>query len=248
MKFFILLLISQSVLAADFYQLSEEELNPSTEDVLIKQPEKYLRNEMMIYDLNTDLGIKDQRKYTGTDKNRLSFAGHLSGDYEHLTETMGADVTYMRRTDNYDRIWWGFQFFQHRTRFDAVAEPQTDEAPTRPGDARGILTAAGLGLSYRFKLLLDFWPAEDRFENIDVFVNYLDYQESFLDKSYRGYGLTTSYGFIKRSSNNFYYGPKISYNIAPVTRDRIDTAETSKRARTMTLGWLTAAFEIGFFY
>lgn len=233
---------------ADPYQLTEEELDPPTEDILIKQPEKYLRSESMIYDLNTDLGIKDQRKYTGTDRNRLSMSGHLSADYEHLTELLGADVSYFRRSNSYDRIWWGFQAFQYRTRFDAIAEAQADEALTRSGDAKGTLTAAGLGLSYRFKLFLDFWPMEDRYENIDVFVNYLRYQESFIDKTYQGYGLTTSYGFIKRSSTNFYYGPKISYNIAPVRREKMDTAETSKRARSMTVGWLSAALEIGFFY
>ena len=106
----------------------------------------------------------------------------------------------------------------------------------------------GLGVSYRFKLFLNFWQTENVFENIDVFVNYLRIEESFVDRTYEGYGLTTSYGLIKRSKTNFYYGPKISYNFAPVKRDKLDDAETSRRARELTLGWLSLAFEVGFFY
>lgn len=233
---------------ASVYTLTEEELDPSTEDILLKKPEKYLRDESMIYDLNTNLGIKDQRKYTGTDKNRLSLSGHLSANYEHFNHILGIDATYMRRTDRFDRLWWGFQFFRHRTRLDAVAEPQLDEVPDRPADSEGTITAAGIGVSYRFKLLLDFIDLEDRFENIDVFTNYLQYEDSFTGKTYQGWGLTASYGFIKRSSTNFYYGPKISYNLAPVKREKLDGNETSKRSREMTLGWLSLAFEMGFFY
>lgn len=246
--FFILLLPSIALAAWDDYLVEDEYLEVPTEEVLIKKPEKFLRNESMIYDLNTDLGIRDQRKYTGTDRNRFSLAGHLSADYEHLDEILGLDVTYLRRSERYDRIWWGAHFFRHQTTFGAVAEQQSDEAPGRPSNQKETVTGVGLGLSYRFKLMLSFWQTENVFENIDVFVNYLRFDETFVDRTYQGYGLTTSYGLIKRSKTNFYYGPKISYNFAPVKRDKLDDSETSRRARELTLGWLSLAFELGFFY
>lgn len=246
---FILLFIPTLTFAAwDDYLQSDEYLEVPTEEILIKKPEKFLRHESMIYDLNTDLGIRDQRKYTGQDRNRFSVSGHLSADYEHLDDILGIDVTYLRRSERYDQLWWGAHLFRHSTAFDAVAESQSDEAPGRPGNQKETLMGVGLGLSYRFKLLLGFWPTENVFENVDVFVNYLSFSETFVDKTYQGVGLGASYGLIKRSKTNFYYGPKLSYNLAPVKREKLDDAETSRRARELTLGWMTLAFEVGFFY
>ena len=78
---------------------------PSAEEILIQRPEKHLRHESMIYDLNTDLGIRDQRKYTGEDNNRLSVAGHISGDYEHFDEIFGFEANYMRKTSWFNELW-----------------------------------------------------------------------------------------------------------------------------------------------
>lgn len=246
--FLILILPSISLAAWDDHLEVENYAEVPTEEILIKKPEKFLRHESMIYDLNTDLGIRDQRKYTGADRNRFSLSAHLSADYEHLDDILGIDFTYFHRSERYDRIWWGLHAFRHSTAFEAVTEKQSDEAPGRPGNQKGTISGLGLGLSYRFKLLLDFWPTENVFENIDVFVNYLRFDETFVDRTYQGYGLTTSYGIIKRSKTNFYYGPKISYNLAPVKRDKLDDSENSRRARELTLGWLSLAFEVGYFF
>jgi hypothetical protein len=253
MTYLLLLLLPLNILAASMYDMSEEELNPDSEDVLIKRPEKYLRNESMIYDLNTDLGIKDQRQFTGADRNRLGIAGHISGNYEHLNDILGAELTYMRRSTRYNQIWYGAQFFQHRTYFDAITQnhtsgsnPNSEVSFKRPGNVKNTVMAAGLGVGYRFKLLLDFYPTEDVFETIDVFFNGLQLDETFIDSKYRGYGLTTNYGIHKRSSTSYYYGGKLSYNIASVTREALGTE--SKRDRSLSLGWLSVALELGFFY
>lgn len=246
-NFFLLTFFSLSAFAQDPFELSEEELNPSTEEILIKRPEKYLRDESVIYDLNTDRGIKDQRKYTGEDRNRLSFAGHLSGNYEHLQNILGGEVAFMRRSTSYSQFWYGAQFFNHRSRFDAVAEPQEDEATNRPGHAPNTIMAAGLGMGYRFKLMLDFFRTEDVFESVHVFANYVRLNESFIEQVYQGWGMTANYGIHKRSSTNFFYGGKLSYNLAPVRRAALPD-DLGRRSREMTLAWLSVAFEIGWFY
>lgn len=252
MKYLILLLLPLNLYAGPF-DLSEEELNPDAEEILIKKPEKYLRHESMIYDLNTDLGIKDQRRFTGTDKNRFSIAGHISGDYEHLNDMLGGEIAYMRRSSRYSQMWWGVQFFQQQTYFNAITSNRTSGSNVnaesnyiRPSDAKNTVMAAGLGVGYRFKLLLDFFETENMFESIDVFVNGLQLDESFIDQKYTGYGLTTNYGLHKRSSTSFFYGGKLSYNAATVTRDAI--GDEKKSDRSLALGWLSVAFELGFFY
>lgn len=239
---------------AGIFDLTEEDLNPEAEEVLIKKPEKYLRDESMIYDLNTDLGIKDQRQYTGSDRNRFSIAGHMNGNYEHPNEILGGELSYMRRSTRYNQIWWGAQFFQHTAYFDAITQNRKTTSGNinseanfqRPGNVKNTIMAAGLGVGYRFKLLLEFFPTEDTFESVDVFVNGLELNEKFIKQKYRGYGLTTNYGIHKRSSTSFFYGGKLSYNIASVTRKAL--GDEKKSDRSLSLGWLSVALELGFFY
>lgn len=253
MKYLLLFLLPLTSYAGIF-DLSEEELNPDAEEILIKKPEKHLRHESMIYDFNTDLGIKDQRRFTGNDRNKFSIAGHFSGDYEHWNDILGGEVSYMRRSTRYNQVWWGAQFFQHATYFDAITQNRKTSSSNvnaesnyqRPNDTKNTVMAAGLGAGYRFKLLLDFFPTEDTFESVDVFVNGVELNEKYIKQKYRGFGLTTNYGIHKRSSTSFFYGGKLSYNIASVTRKAI--GNESKSDRSLTLGWLTFGFEMGFFY
>ena len=253
MKYLLLVILLPLNLYADVFDLSEEELNPESEEVLLKKPEKHLRHESMIYELNSDLGIKDQRQYTGTDRNRFSIAGHLSGDYEHLSNLFGGEVTYMRRSTRYNQIWWGGQFFQHNTYFDAITQnhsasstPNSEGSVQRPNGEKNTVMGLGLGVGYRFKLLLEFFPTEDVFESVDVFVNSIQLNESYIDENYRGYGLTTNYGIHKRSGTSYFYGGKVSYNVASVTRAAIE--KEGKSDRSLALGWLSFALELGFFF
>jgi hypothetical protein len=250
---YLLLFILPLPLLANTFQLSEEELHPESEEVLLKKPEKFQRHESMIYNFNTDLGIKDQRRYTGEDRNRFSIAGHLSGDYEHFNRLLGGEVTYMRRSTRYNQMWWGAQFFQHSTYFTSITQnatasgsPNSEGSFQRGNYEKNKILGVGIGASYRFKLLLDFYPTEDVFENIDVFLNSIQLDESFIEKRYQGYGLTTNYGIHKRSGQNYFYGGKLSYNISSVTRSAI--GNENARDRSLSLGWFSFAFEMGFFY
>jgi hypothetical protein len=252
MKYLILLLLPLTAYA-DFFDLSEEEIQPESEEILIKKPEKYLRHESMVYNLDSELGIEDQRQFTGSDRNRFSIAGHLSGNYEQLTDILGVEVNYMRRSTRYHQFFYGAQFFQHRTYFDTISQnasgggaQNTESSFRRPGNIKNTVMGVGLGLGYRFKLLLDFYPTEDVFETVDVFVNAIQQTENYVGKTYRGYGLTTNYGLHKRAGNKFIYGAKFSYNVASVTRPPI--TNESKSNRSLSLGWLSLAFEIGFYY
>jgi hypothetical protein len=254
MTYLLLLLLLPLTSFASLFDLSEEELNPEAEEILLKKPEKYQRHESMIYDFDSDLGIKDQRQYTGSDRNRISLAGHISGNYEQVGDILGGEINYMRRSTRYNQIWWGAQFFQHKTYFDAITQNRRNPSSNanaesnyqRPGDVKNTVMAAGLGVGYRFKLLLDFFETEDTFEAVDVFVNGLQLDETYIKKKYRGYGLTTNYGIHKRSSTSFFYGGKFSYNIASVTREAIGNEKKSDRS--LSLGWLSVAFELGFFF
>ena len=251
---FFFIVLFPMAFAADPFDLTEEERDPDTQEILIKKPEKYLRHESMIYDLNTDLGINDQRKYTGTDANRFAIAGHVSADYEHVTNILGYEFNYMRKTSRFNQIWYGMQFFQNKTFFDAITQNHSSDSGNanaesqtqRPNNVQSKVLGFGPGVGYRLKLLMEFLPTEDVFETIDVYGNYVIMDDDYTKNEYKGYGLTTNYGIHKRSGSNFFYGGKLSYNIASVTRRQI--GNESKSDRTFTLGWLSVAFELGFFY
>jgi hypothetical protein len=241
MKLIILLLLAFPCisLSQTVFDLTEEELNPSPEEVLVRRRERFLRDESIIYDLDTTYGVQGERRYTGTDANRLSFAGHFNADYEQITELLGIEFNYMRRGKRYHRAWWGIQGFAHNTFFHVLSvTPSRDTS----SNIRGI----GPGAGYRFKLLLDFLPTENVFESVDVFVNYLEFEEGITKQIHRGYGLSTNYGIHKRTNSNFFWGGKFSYNIGLVSRPTLET-EDGKRT-SLTLGWLSYALELGFFY
>lgn len=253
--FFLLAFSALPLYAQSVFDLTDAEKDPSAEDILLKKPDKYLRNESMIYDLDSELGIKDQRRWTGQDKNRLSIAGHVSFDYEQLTEIQGFDFSYMRRAQNYSQFWYGFQVFRHQALFEAVTQNPSKSSTTnvnadankpRPNDAKEAILAGGLGVGYRFKFFLDFFETENVFESVDVFANYLQMEDDFLSETYTGYGLTTNYGIHKRSSTSFFYGMKFSYNLGSVTRPAI--GDEKKRERSLSLGWASLALEIGSFF
>jgi hypothetical protein len=252
MKFLFILLFPFCV-SAQVFDLTEEEINPETREILLNKPEKYLRHESMMYDLDTDSGLTGERYYTGTDRNRLSLAGHLSANYENLNNLMGFEINLMRRTTRFHQVWWGVQLLQHKTYFTNLTQnhefsstPNTEGNFQRSNDIENTLTALGAGIGYRFKFLAGIINSESTFETVDVFFNGVQLQEDFVDKTYKGYGLTTNYGIHKRSGYHFFYGGKFSYNLASVSRDAIQNE--SKSERSLSLGWGSIAFEMGFFY
>ena len=121
-----------------------------------------------------------------------------------------------------------------------------ESASQRPGDSKNSVSGLGLGVGYRFKLLLDFFSTEDTFESIDVYANYIRMNDSFTEQDYAGYGLTTNYGIHKRVNTSFFYGGKFSYNLAAVKREKL--GDESERNRSFALGWLSLALEMGFFF
>jgi hypothetical protein len=252
MKYFLLLIIPFYV-KAQTPQLTEEELNPKTKEILLNKPEKYLYQESMIYNLDNNTGISGERYYTGLDRNRFSVAGHLSSNYEKFENLLGIEINFMKRTTRFNQIWLGLQMYQHQTYFNAISQnhPTSSTANTegsfqRPSNTKNTLTALGFGLGYRFKFLAGLLNNDNVFETVDVFINGIKLDEEFINKTYDGFGLTTNYGIHKRSGPSFFYGGKFSYNFASVTRDPL--LNEPKTSRSLSLGWSSIALEMGLYF
>ncbi|MBY0515270.1 MAG: hypothetical protein K2P81_00065 [Bacteriovoracaceae bacterium] len=249
MKYLLLtLLISLPVFSAyenpdEAFELSPDELDPSGEDIQKRRKEKYTWDESLIYAYNSDLGISDQRRYTGSDRNKLSASIHLNGEYEYLKKLTGLEVTWLRRSDAWHKLWWGATYRRSATKWDVITQNRStggEAAFQRPNDSNQTINTMGLGFGYRFKFFLDFLKTENVFESVQAFATYNTLAEGFTGDSYRGYGMTADYGIHKRTRTSFFYGGKFTYNISWV--------EGPQSNRNLSLGWYTFALELGFFY
>jgi hypothetical protein len=247
MKYFILFLLTLPAFAAyenpdEAFELTPEERDPDNTEVN-RRSEKYKWDEALVAPYNSDLGIRDTTRYTGKDRNKLSFAFHLNGQYEHLQQLQALEFTWLRRSDAWHKLWWGASFRRTNTQFNNISEDAGSAGETgfdRPADSDQIINTLGLGWGYRFKLLLDFFKTEDTFESVQVFANYTNLAEGHTGDNYAGYGMTADYGLHKRTRSSFFWGGKFTYNMAWVTGPEDD--------RDLTLGWYTFALEAGFFY
>ncbi len=237
----------------EVFEINTDEINPSLDTIENKRPAQFLRNESIIQDTNSSLGVKTNKRWTGLDHHKLSGSFHLHGNYESLGGLTGFEVTYLNRRPSWDNIWWGATIKRTQTYFKHLANNPDDGSSTnadsafpRPSTARETLLTYGLGMAYRFKFFLDFFKTQDVFENVQVFATYNQLNESYLDKVYQGYGMTADYAISKRSSSNFFYGGKLSYNLALVTREAISDEKVQERS--LSLGWFSLAFEMGYLF
>ena len=65
-------------------------------------------------------------------------------------------------------------------------------------------------------------------------------------ETYAGFGFKADYGLHYRMHSSFFYGGKISYNWAPVTRAEI--GDESSRDRSIMLAWFNVGLEFGYYY
>lgn len=245
--FVFLLLLSPSLFAAyeepsEAFLLDDEEERPSDRDVLQIYKEKYQRDESMVDPISSTTGVRDMRRYTSLDRNKLSLAFHLNGQYESLSGLQGFEASYLRRVDNWSKLWIGGTVRASSADFSEITKNKTtglEAADQRPPNANQSIFGVGLGVAYRLKLFLDFFPTRDVFEFVTVYGMYNTVKDEFTSNSYAGYGLTTEYSLHKRSRTSFFYGGKFTHNISWVEEER---------NRNFSLGWYTFALEAGFIF
>lgn len=237
----------------DAFKLTPEEQNPSGDDVLFRRKEQFQRDERMVQEYNDDLGIRDDRRWTGDDRNRLSGAFHLNGQYEFMQELQSLELTWMRRVPNWSKLWWGATYRRTNTGFGNITDnrsdtgnPNAEGAFQRPKDAKQTINAAGVGAGYRFRLLTDFMNTENTFETVNVWAMYTTLAESFIGENYNGWGMTADYGLHRRVRSSFFWGGKFTYNLAWV--ERAKRGAEAPQDRSLSLGWFSLALEAGFFF
>jgi len=236
-------------------ELTDEEINPSRQDIGIKKTEKYQRNDSLFQTADSSNGAFSDRIYTGDDRHKVLGAYLLQGNYEQLNQQQGLEFTYMYKNPSWKNTWWGLTFRQTQTKFKFItntpeatagSSPTSEALEPRKSNDPQALTQAGFGGGYRFKLLLDFLPTNNVFETIDFFITHNRMNDTEQSKVFTGFGMLVDYSLLKRTGSSFFYGGKFNYNMALVSRDIIDTE--SKAETRLTLSWFSLGFVMGYFF
>ena len=216
-------------------------------------PEVYLHNESFLKEEESSTGLYSDLYYTKLDSGRLSFAYHISHDYEEFSKLQIIDFQFMKKVNSYKDQWWGLQVKQITAKYTALADELTSttgntdaDANTRRFDNQQSMTIFGFGYGYRFKALTAMINSDRVFESVMAYANYISHFDSTNSKNYNGFGLTTEYGIQKRMSEGFFSGIKIGYNIASLVRPA--TSDEKKSDRSLIFKWTSLGFEFGYYF
>ena len=229
--------------------LQPDRLTELDTDDLNSYPEIYLKNESALQEIDSDLGVVQDAYFTGTDNTKLSFSLNFSQDFEDPSKVQTVDFIYNKRLrGNYQEFWWGVQFKRTVAKYNAIA----NESGSNPGavpraDSEQSFSIFGLGIGHRFRALGREFLSDRFFEMINVYGNYVFHLDNGEDEKYQGFGYTAEYSLQYRSSEQLFYGTKLSYNWALVERDDPED-DTSLAQNSLVFGWFTLGFELGYYF
>ncbi|MCT4641865.1 MAG: hypothetical protein N4A33_06155 [Bacteriovoracaceae bacterium] len=201
--------------------------------------------------IDLELGKGGDIYSTTEDGNR--FSAYIGSSYEmQFADRLEFDFQYMNRIDS-SQFWFSMQFKSLSTAYDQIAKERStlnadtnsDANITRTNNEQAI-TMLGAGFSHRFKMLQEITKSPRIFETLSFFFNYVLSTDSTNDRKYKGYGISCDYGIHKRAGKSFFYGGKLSYNIASVHREAI--ADEIEKNRSLIYGWTNIGLELGYFF
>ncbi len=218
-----------------------ESLSPGD---LNNNSEVFLFNESLLME---DKGGYTEAFYTGNDKNRFSLGYQFSTNYQDFTELSSLEMVFSRQLERYSEVWISAVLKRTTGKYEAMAEEiQTSNGDVKRSDSQQSFTTVGLGGGYRFKTLARVFNSARIFETIDAYLTYNRHLDGATDERYQGFGLLADYGLHYRSTESFYYGGKLSYNIAALER----SAQSGEKLedRSLVFGWTALGFELGYYY
>lgn len=259
----IILIFTLLLLQVKAQDLTEKEIygkpNPLniTAPIMKEQKESIYFSDEVLRDYDPESGIMSDSFFTMRDKNRFSVGYHLSTNYNDFSEINSLELEFMQNLRDWENAWWGLIFKTGSASFEAITENhdlRTGASSNSDASAskQRLLTAEqsfnimGIGMGHRFRFLLDFINTDRLYEQVMVYLTYMTNTDSFTNLEYAGPGFTMDYQVFKRSSQRVYYGWKLSYNLASVTREIAD--DIRNREARLTLSWITLGFSVGYYF
>lgn len=213
-----------------------------------------IADDSIIKEFDNDLGQGND--FFSTQEDSMRFSASIGTSYQFkLSEQQEFDFQFLKRLKGSNDGWLALQLKSLNATYDQIADPVKTENMTphlnsdvnqdRDGQIQSV-SMIGIGYSYRFKFLQAWLESNQVFETTSFYFNYVTSNDETTDLKYSGYGLTADFGIHKRSFKSFFYGLKISYNLASVTREAI--TDEPEEERSLRYGWFTTSFEMGYFF
>lgn len=185
-----------------------------------------------------------QAKQSGPSTSRMSFSYQLNADVQDIAGIKTIEGIYSRRLNTF----WLDAFFSHTTgKYKDIAHHNSALGAAPPIDQPEVVTGAGLGLSLHGNITRHFTKSDKVFEIISASLGYYSLNEQFRNESFNGFGLKTDASIILRSSGNFSYGFKVSYQLANVVKKE-GPAGQSRSQRSLLLTWLSAGIDVSLYF
>lgn len=228
------------------YVMSQDTSKLMSKKKVQKYKSSELDDDISLIDRNKHTGIYDVEYSTKSDVARVGIAYHFNPFILKIMDFSSFEVTYAK---HYKSFWWEFFGAKTATKFSKVADNNSnlgaDSHTLR--DTREDLWSFGTGLSFRLKTIQYLLDWEGIFETTSIYLGYYKFSENFRNEIFNGVGLRVDLGIHKRYSKRYHWGIKFSYNLAPVKKSNT-TGNLLSYQRSLTISWVSAAFELAMYF
>lgn len=187
-------------------------------------------------------GLMQENYSLDDDKYRLSFLYHFNRDFASLSDLQTIEAQYSFKVDS---IWVELYALRLSALYSEIFD--TTSVSIDQGESNDSISAFGLGVSYQGKWIQELINNKRLFTTTFAGLGYYNYSNEFTGQSFTGVGLKTDFGLHIRQSTKFHYGLKMSYHLAPMTREAAFEGEPSS-ARSLTASWLSFGFDFSIYF
>ncbi len=190
------------------------------------------RDDAIISESAENVGGYESLYDTNADRYRYSLSIHGNHNPTTLTKFLGLEISQATKQE----IGWR-EIFASASMVNLTTISNAFNFSNL--NSSDLLFSAGLGLTYRFKLLQNIIQSNSMFENVSAYLAGHYLTDSFEKKIYWGPGIKTDYTILKRTSSTYHFGVKFSYNIASMF---------GEKNSGLTISWLSAALDFGIYF
>lgn len=211
-------------------------------------------DDTILYQRDSETGILNSgHSLTKDDNIRCSLLYHFNANLYNISQISSFEFIFAKQLQYPSLPWLELFFSMTSATFSQIAKnnEHLGEDNVMLDDSKDDLFSLGMGLGYRFKtiqtLLKGIIDSNTIFETTTAFLTYHSLNERYYSQKFTGVGLRADFGIHKRTALSWHYGLRFSYNIAPVKRSAMTSAERS-HDRSLNLAWITLAIDLAFYF
>ena len=215
------------------------------EELTLPDPLDMPKKDIKVQQRDENTGLMKKPWDTSDDKHILSFYGGGNANIKKVANIVQLEGDYSFQMESF----WPSIIISHTMgEFSSLTTPNPAITPNYNDDlleANESVTSIGAGFGYRTRIFANAL-GERSFEKISFYLNYNIFSETFNSETYTGFGIKTNYGIFWRTSRDFHFGFKFSYNLMSL-RKAAEFENQRGSDRSLTLSWPSIGLELGMY-